>query len=120
MPNPKGTWVKGQSGNPLGRRQEKPFRDALRIEIAAAGGDLKKLREIAKRLISIACEAEDHIAIQAIKELADRLDGRVPQAVIAEDEDGLPTRHWVTWIRDVDTNGYRLPDDERDAGGKVS
>ena len=37
-------WTKGVSGNPGGRAKEKPFRDALRLELAAAGDDHKALR----------------------------------------------------------------------------
>jgi len=65
-----------------GRRQEKPFRDALRMELAAAGADNKALRAIAARLIESAMEGK----LDAIKELADRSDGRVPQAHVGDDE----------------------------------
>jgi ribosomal protein S20 len=58
-----------------GRRAEKPFRDALRLEIAEAGENSKALRNIAKKLIAQA-EAGD---MQAIKEFADRLDGKAVQ-----------------------------------------
>lgn len=58
-----------------GRKAEKPFRDALRMELAAAGTDHKALRAIAARLIAMA-EAGD---MQAIKELADRTDGKSVQ-----------------------------------------
>src|SRR6516225_7054088 len=58
-----------------GQQRDKPYREALRMELAAAGEDMKKLRQIAK--IHIArCEAGD---MQAIKELADRLDGKPAQ-----------------------------------------
>lgn len=60
-----------------GRRREKPFADALRMEIAAAGADHKKLRGIAKVLLDKA-EAGD---MQAIQMLADRTDGKPAQAV---------------------------------------
>lgn len=61
-----------------GRRQEKPFRDALRLEIAALGeDDPKALRSIAKRLLEKASEGD----LQAIKELVDRTDGKAVQAV---------------------------------------
>lgn len=60
-----------------GRRQEKPFADALRMEIAAAGDDHKKLRNIAKVLLGKA-EAGD---MQAIQMVADRTDGKPAQAV---------------------------------------
>jgi hypothetical protein len=66
-----------------GRKAEKPFRDALRMEIAEAGDNPKALRNIAKKLIEQA-EAGD---MQAIREFADRIDGKVAQAVIGGDED---------------------------------
>ena len=65
-----------------GRRQEKPFRDALRMEIAAAGEDHKALRIVAAKLLELAQSGD----MQAIKELADRSDGKVPQAVVGDDE----------------------------------
>ncbi len=77
---------KGKSGNPGGRPKEKPFADALRMELAAAGEDHKKLRAIAQKLLDKA-EAGD---MPAINTIADRLDGRVPQAIIGDsDEDSL-------------------------------
>ena len=42
------------------------------MELAAAGEDLKKLREIARARIEKAATGD----MQAIKELADRLDGK--------------------------------------------
>ena len=70
-------WAKGQSGNPKGRAAEKPFADALRLEIKAAGDDHAILRAIAKKLLEKA-EGGD---MQAINCLADRLDGKPQQAV---------------------------------------
>jgi hypothetical protein len=55
-----------------GRRQEKPFADALRMEVAALKGDRKSLRLVARKLIE---KAEDG-NMAAIKELADRTDGK--------------------------------------------
>lgn len=63
-----------------GRRAEKPFADALRMELAAVGPDHKALRQIAKQLIAKATEGE----MPAIIELANRTDGKVPQAVDGE------------------------------------
>lgn len=65
-----------------GRRQEKPFRDALRMEIAEAGDNPMALRSIAKALIAKA-EAGD---MAAIKEFADRMDGKVPQGLVGDEE----------------------------------
>jgi hypothetical protein len=54
---------------------DKPFRDALRLEINRKDAD--KLRRVARALIKKAMEGD----VSAIKEVADRLDGRVPQLV---------------------------------------
>lgn len=62
-----------------GRKAEKPFADALRMELAAAGEDHKALRVVAAKLIGAAMEGK----MDAIKELADRTDGKVPQNVDA-------------------------------------
>lgn len=67
-----------------GRKQEKPFRDALRMELAAAGEDSKALRKIAKKLIEMAENGD----MPAIRELADRTDGKVPQGITGEDGQG--------------------------------
>lgn len=67
-----------------GRKQEKPFRDALRMELAAAGEDSKALRAIARALILKASEGD----MPAIKELADRVDGKVPQGITGDEEGG--------------------------------
>ena len=60
-----------------GRKQEKPFRDALVMQIKAAGEDHKALRRVADVLLSKAYDGD----MQAIKELADRVDGKVPQGI---------------------------------------
>ncbi len=55
------------------------------MELKAAGKDHKALRSIAKQLIAKANEGD----MQAIKELADRLDGKPAQAHM-DDETGGP------------------------------
>lgn len=60
-----------------GRRQEKPFRDALRAELAAKGGDAKALRVVARKLIEQAEQGEQW----AVRELADRMDGKAVQGI---------------------------------------
>lgn len=67
-----------------GRRAEKPFADALRMELAALGEDHKGLRAVAKQLISKATSGD----MQAIQELANRTDGKVAQQVNLADADG--------------------------------
>jgi hypothetical protein len=59
----------------VGGRKERPFSDALRIEIAAAGADQRVLRAIARNLLDLAKQPEQ-AALPAIREIADRLDGK--------------------------------------------
>ena len=70
--------------NPGGRPKEKPFRDALRMEIATATAEdsPRSLRRIARKLLDEASEGD----LQAIKEIADRMDGKVPQGIVGDDE----------------------------------
>ena len=64
-------------GRPIGSlNRQKPFADALRMEICA-GSDPRHLRAIARKLIEMA-EGGD---LQAIKEVGDRLDGRCAQVI---------------------------------------
>jgi hypothetical protein len=66
--------------NSRGQQRDKPYRDALRMELAAAeaaGNGMKTLRSIARKHIALA----DRGDMQAIRELADRLDGKPAQAV---------------------------------------
>jgi hypothetical protein len=85
-------WRKGQSGNPQGLARGKPFRDALRMEIAAAGDDLKELRKIARALLTKAGAGD----IAAIKEVADRLDGKPAQDSALTIDDKRDATEWTT------------------------
>src|SRR5262245_38102525 len=83
---------KGKSGNPGGRRKGKPFRDALMMEIAAAGDDHKALRKIAAALLAKAAAGD----VSAINALADRTDGKVAQALIGDGEqDAVRVHHTI-------------------------
>jgi len=81
---------------PLGsQNKDKPFRDALRLELAALGDeDPKALRGLARKLLETAAK-DDGLA--AIKEVADRLDGKPAQAVIGGEEDDPAIA--VTWLK---------------------
>lgn len=68
--------------NPRGQQRDKPFLAALKLEVAEAADDPKKLRRIARALLDKA-ETGD---TAAIKEVADRLDGKVPQGIGGSDE----------------------------------
>ena len=73
------TWKKGQSGNPNGRAKDKIWGDAIRIAVneAVEGGDRKKLRALADKLVEKALSGD----ITAMKEIGDRLDGKAAQSV---------------------------------------
>jgi hypothetical protein len=89
-----------------GRKAEKPFRDALRMELAALGEDHKALRQIARNLIAMAMDPSGKL--DAIKELADRSDGKVPQAVVGDEgEDAIQLVHRIerVIVRPPATNG---------------
>src|SRR6476469_2627474 len=81
----------GQITNPNGARKERKFYQALLIALNAEGPDIR-LRKVAEMLIKQALKGE----AWAIKELADRIDGKVPQAqIIQGDEDGGSVRYIV-------------------------
>lgn len=79
--------------NPRGQQRDKPFRDALRMELAALGDDSKALRGIARSLIAAASEGK----MDAIKEIGDRMDGKAAQAIIGGDNDDPEIR--VSWLK---------------------
>ncbi len=66
----------GVSGNPSGKRKEKLFFDALMIALKDKT-DVRGLRLIAEKLLDLAVSGD----MQAIKEVANRLDG-MPVAAI--------------------------------------
>jgi hypothetical protein len=78
---------KGQSGNPGGRPNDKPWREA--IQMALKDKDPKRLRKIADSLIDLA-ESGD---LQAMKEIGDRLDGKPAQQQIHTGADGEAVKH---------------------------
>jgi hypothetical protein len=73
----------GKSGNPSGRRKDKKARDALVMALLDAGEDMPRLRKVWAAILDKA-ETGD---VAAAKEIFDRLDGKVPQAIIGDDEE---------------------------------
>jgi hypothetical protein len=89
---------------PRGQQRDKPYREALRMELAAAGEDMKALREIAKVHIA-KCKEGD---MRAIKELADRLDGRPAQILEHSSPDSNPITRIVSEIVHVNLSPEEL------------
>ena len=82
-------------GRPIGSvNREKPFNDALRI---ALRGDPLRLRRIADKLATLA-EGGD---LAAIRELADRLDGKPAQAQVHSHAGGGPLQVIIRPVADV-------------------
>jgi hypothetical protein len=83
-------WQPGQSGNPNGApKQAKIWKDAINRAIKRReADDPQALERLADKLL-VAAETGD---VGAMKELGDRLDGKVAQAIIGGDEDDAPIR----------------------------
>ena len=92
----------------LGQQRDKLYREALRLILAedpdippprvtAADGPMKRLRAIARVHVKKAEEGD----MQAIKDLADRLDGKPGMAMYTEDEEGnrVPFRGVIEFVR---------------------
>lgn len=82
---------------PKNRWSDKVWRDAIRVAVmrnADDGG--KKLAKLADSLVSSGLAGD----VSALKEIGDRLDGKVPQAHVGGDPDSQPIR--VTRIELVD------------------
>lgn len=81
-------WQKGQSGNPKGSKPEKLIRDAISVALHAEetndkGKKVKRLRLVAEALVKQAIKGD----VAAIKEIADRMDGKVQQDIGVEATD---------------------------------
>jgi hypothetical protein len=92
----------------LGQQRDKLFREALRMQLAQAGEDLKALREIADVLIAEAKAGN----IQAIRELADRLDGKPTQMLEHTAPSSLPRRKLTYEIVHVTETKEPLQNDD--------
>lgn len=81
------------AGAPIGNKNgARPFASALKHAIAKAGTDREALIAIADVLLEKAMGGD----LQAIKEVADRLDGKPAQAIVG-DEDKPPVKlAWMT------------------------
>ena len=71
-----------RTGRPVGvTNKDKPFRAALVRALEIADDNPKKLDELARALIAKAKTGD----VAALREVSDRLDGKVAQAVVGDD-----------------------------------
>ncbi len=97
------------AGNANSGRREKPFVEALRMELKSKP-NARKLRLIARQLINRAAEGD----MPAIKEFADRLDGRPAQAIEGDFTHDLsdPLMELMSRIADGGSRlGHKVSDD---------
>lgn len=82
------------AGRPPGsQNKDKPFATALRMELAALeDGDPRSLRGLARKLLSSAADGDNTLA--AIKEIADRLDGKPAQESTVTIDDKRDATDW--------------------------
>jgi hypothetical protein len=105
-----------QPGNTLAKSgKHREFAEALRIAVAEAcekGGT--KLRALADKLVEQGLAGNVH----ALREIADRLDGRVPQAISVDREERIKfiavvpqkaatTEEWLRLVEGVNPNAAR-------------
>jgi hypothetical protein len=93
--NPGGDFARGVGRRPKGTyNKDKPFKQMLQKKLLSAGSDPSKLEKIADKVIEMA-QAGD---IEAIREIANRLDG-YPVRPIANEGD-VPMFLNVSWRRE--------------------
>ena len=94
---------------PLRTRQrdsrKRLFREECLRELMTCEGDRTKIAAIAQRVVGMAVEGD----MRAVEFLADRIDGKVPQAVVGGDDDDNPVSvlHRIerVIVRPPDQNG---------------
>jgi hypothetical protein len=93
---------KGVSGNPGGKKQGRPWRDAIERAVARRQGktDLKGIDDIADSLLDAAAAGD----MQAVREFGDRMDGKAPQSI---DHSGVIATTHEEYLKQLDS----LPDD---------
>ena len=103
------TFVKGKSGNPGGRVQDKPWTEALRLVVYRTDpAGKRRLLKIAEACAA-AAEAGD---MTAVREIGDRLDGKPAQetnlTVEKRDATDWSFSELVAFLREEATNEGRV------------
>mgnify|MGYP001548391021 CR=1 FL=1 len=101
LPPIAGRWKPGQSGNPSGRPKKKPLTEALQRVLAKLSDDERDV--LCQELITKVATGD----VAAFKEVADRVEGKVPQGIGQAEELGALQISWKQPISSSITN----PDD---------
>lgn len=100
----------GQSGNPGGKpKRAKIFTQSLLTALKRVDEEnVEAIQRIADKLVTLAATGD----VQAIKEVADRVEGKVPQGIVGGDDDDNPinliTRIERVIVHAADTDGAGL------------
>jgi antitoxin component of MazEF toxin-antitoxin module len=110
-----------QPGNTIAkdRRAPKPYRDALMMQLKEAGTDHRGLRRIAQKVLELAYEGESW----AVQHVAERIDGKVPQALIDADDGQQITLQVVKYVIEqptLETHTLTLDNEIKDITPTVS
>ena len=84
--------------NPGNQWTNKVWRDAIRVAALRPVDEAAKPKTRLDRAASALVDAATEGDVAALKEMGDRLDGRVPQALVGGDDDAPPIRT-ITEIR---------------------
>jgi hypothetical protein len=90
-------WIKGQSGNPLGGKRDKPVRDMIRLVLkdAETAGTNRTLRSIVERILDKAAHGD----LEAAKVVFERVEGKVPVPIAGDDDaDPITVRTIITGV----------------------
>ena len=90
-----GRWKPGQSGNPKGALPKKLYKQALEAALRKLS-DANNPEQVAEEIAVAHIERAKQGDMGAIKEFADRMDGKVPQAIGGTDE--LPAIKGFAWL----------------------
>ena len=76
----------GQVTNPGGKPKQKPFSDALRLALFEPETAPDRKRTKLDKVVAALLEKATGGDVPALKEVADRIEGKVPQAIVGDDD----------------------------------
>lgn len=86
----------GQSGNPKGNpKRAKLFSQALLVALKRTDeNNVEAIQRIADRMVKHALESEQ-FDVACVREIADRVEGKVPQAIVGDEENPMTLIHRI-------------------------